>query len=150
MWRNKIQYTLFCLTFVVFSSQMLQAAETETGYKTISDIAYYSPETPDQTEYMRERCKLDLYYPTDIKNYPTVVWFHGGGLKAGKKEIPEELKQRGIAIVAVNYRLYPKAKKPAYLEDAAAAVAWTFQHIAEYGGEPNLVFVAEHSTGGYL
>lgn len=150
MWRNKIQYTLFCLTFVVFSSQMLQAAETETGYKTISDIAYYSPETPDQTEYMRERCKLDLYYPTDIKNYPTVVWFHGGGLKAGKKEIPEELKQRGIAIVAVNYRLYPKAKKPAYLEDAAAAVAWTFQHIAEYGGDPNLIFVAGHSAGGYL
>ena len=50
----------------------------------------------------------------------------------------------------MNYRLFPKAKKPTYLEDAAAAVAWTFQHIAEHGGAPSLIFVAGHSAGGYL
>ncbi|WP_339731582.1 alpha/beta hydrolase [uncultured Gimesia sp.] len=150
MKRRLVQFTVLFAACLGFIFQTLQAAETETGYKTISDISYRTPETPDQTEYMRERCKLDLYYPTSIKNYPTVVWFHGGGLKGGSKRIPEELQQRGIAIVAVNYRLYPKAKKPAYLEDAAAAVAWTFQHITEYGGDPNLIFVAGHSAGGYL
>lgn len=150
MKRRLVQFTVLFAACLEFMFQTTQAAEVETGYKTINDISYRSADTPDQTEYMRERCKLDLYYPTTIKNYPTVVWFHGGGLKGGSKKIPEELKQQGIAIVAVNYRLFPKAKKPAYLEDAAAAVAWTFQNIAEYGGDPKLIFVAGHSAGGYL
>lgn len=150
MRRRLVLPTVLFTLSLGLSFQTLQAAEEESDYKTISDISYYAPATPDQTEYQRERCKLDLYYPTSIQNYPTVVWFHGGGLKGGKKSIPKELKQQGIAIVAVNYRLFPKAKKPAYLEDAAAAVAWTFQHIAEYGGDRNLIFVAGHSAGGYL
>lgn len=141
---------IFVITLIALPFSSTQAEEKEGDYKTISDLSYRDADQPQQTEYMRERCTLDLYYPTSLKGYPTVVWFHGGGLKGGKKVIPEALKNQGIAIVAVNYRLYPKAKKPAYLEDAAAAVAWTFQHIAEYGGDPNLIFVAGHSAGGYL
>lgn len=130
--------------------QTVQAEQTDAPYKTISDISYYTPAETEEDEYMRERCKLDLYYPTHVKNFPTVVWFHGGGLKGGRKQIPNRLKEQGIAIIAVNYRLFPKAIKPAYLEDAAAAVAWTFENIAQYGGDPQLIFVAGHSAGGYL
>ena len=50
----------------------------------------------------------------------------------------------------MNYRLYPKVKSPTYIDDAAAAVAWVFKNIASYGGNPNLIFVAGHSAGGYL
>ena len=53
-------------------------------------------------------------------------------------------------MVAVNYRLYPKAKCPAYLQDAAAAVAWTFRNIGQYGGDPSQIYVTGHSAGGYL
>ena len=53
-------------------------------------------------------------------------------------------------MVAANYRLYPKASCPAYLEDAAAAVAWTFRNIAKYGGNADNIFVSGHSAGGYL
>jgi dienelactone hydrolase len=42
------------------------------------------------------------------------------------------------------------AKSPAYIRDAAAAVAWTFKHIAEYGGDPSQIYVSGHSAGGYL
>ena len=150
MRQYQFRVLLLFITLIAFPFSTIQAQENETTYKTLSDLSYRDADQPQQTEYMRERCKLDLYYPTTIKGYPTVVWFHGGGLKAGKKVIPEALKNQGVAIVAVNYRLYPKAKKPAYLEDAAAAVAWTFQHIAEYGGDPDLIFVAGHSAGGYL
>lgn len=150
MGRHPLQTALLFIAGLVFSFQSLQAQEKEIDYKTIPDISYRPADASQQTDYMRERCKLDLYYPTKIKNFPTVVWFHGGGLKGGSKKVPAELMQQGIAIVAVNYRLFPKAKKPAYLEDAAAAVAWTFQHISEYGGDPNLIFVAGHSAGGYL
>ena len=52
--------------------------------------------------------------------------------------------------MAVNYRLYPKILTPVYIEDAAAAVAWVFNHIEEFGGDPDLIFVSGHSAGGYL
>ncbi|MGB2435910.1 MAG: alpha/beta hydrolase, partial [Flavobacteriaceae bacterium] len=100
--------------------------------------------------YQSERCKLDLYYPKGIKNFPTVVWFHGGGLKAGNKSVPEQLKEKGIAVVAVNYRLHPKVKAPVYIEDAAAALAWTFRNIAKHGGDPDKIIVSGSSAGGYL
>jgi acetyl esterase/lipase len=71
-------------------------------------------------------------------------------LTAGNKEIPTALQEQGIAVVAVNYRLHPKVLAPAYVEDAAAAVAWVVGHIAEYGGDPEQVFLSGHSAGGYL
>ena len=117
-------------------------------YATESNLAYRSGD--DLTDYMKDRCRLDIYCPTDIKNYPTVVWFHGGALKHGEKFIPAELKQQGFAIVAVNYRLSPQVRAPAYIEDAAAAVAWTFDNIEKYGGSKKKIFVSGHSAGGYL
>ena len=99
--------------------------------------------------YTLERCVLDIYLP-GTTDFATVVWFHGGGLTFGNKFIPEGLKKQGIAVVAVNYRLYPKVKSPMYIDDAAAAVAWVFKNIASYGGDSNLIFVSGHSAGGYL
>lgn len=122
----------------------------ETPYQTISDIRYYNESETQTDEYIQERCVLDIYYPENIKNFPTIVWLHGGGLTFGNKYIPKELKEKGVAIVAVNYRLYPKIKAPIYIEDAAAAVAWTFKNIEKYGGDADLVFVSGHSAGGYL
>jgi acetyl esterase/lipase len=85
-----------------------------------------------------------------VKNYSTAVWFHGGGLKAGKRSVPKQLKEQGIAVVAVNYRLHPKVKSPVYVEDAAASVAWTIKNIEKYGGSSKRIFVSGHSAGGYL
>ena len=99
---------------------------------------------------MTERCRLDVYHPIVAQDFPTVVWFHGGGLKAGKRSVPEALTEQGIAVVAVNYRLHPGVKSPAYIEDAAAAVAWTIKNIEKYGGSARRVFVSGHSAGGYL
>jgi acetyl esterase/lipase len=123
---------------------------TASEYKTETEIAYRTGD--DLTDYMAERCRLDVYYPASdsAKPFPTVVWFHGGGLKAGRKTVPKSLKEQGIAVVAVNYRLHPKVRSPAYVEDAAAAVAWTFHNIEKYGGSSDLIFVSGHSAGGYL
>ena len=117
-------------------------------YKTDTNILYRSEGT--LTDYMRERCRLDVYYPAEAKAFPTVVWFHGGGLTDGNRSIPAGFKEKGIAVVAVSYRLSPRAKSPAYVEDAAAAVAWTFRNIEKYGGSTNRIFVSGHSAGGYL
>lgn len=124
------------------------AAEESTDYRTDKEIQYR--EGNNLTEYMQKRCRLDVYYPTGKTNFSTVVWFHGGGIQAGNKFVPEELKGQGVAVVAVNYRLHPKVKSPAYVEDAAAAVAWTFKNIHRYNGNDKQIFVSGHSAGGYL
>lgn len=117
-------------------------------YALKENVSYISKDEKD--EYKKERCKLDIYHPADKKDFVTVIWFHGGGLEGGEKGIPAELKNKGIAIVAPNYRLSPKAKNPAYIDDAAEAVAWVFKNIASYGGDPRHIYVSGHSAGGYL
>ena len=119
--------------------------------KVVTDIHYYEQAQIESDDYLKERAVLDIYCPessSDLK--PTLVWFHGGGLTRGKKYIPSGLKDRGICVVAANYRFYPKVKMPVYIEDAAAAVAWVFKNIRGYGGDPELIFVSGHSAGGYL
>lgn len=101
-------------------------------------------------DYINERCVLDVYLPKNSSGFATIVWFHGGGLAHGQKEIPEALKGKGLCIVGVNYRLHPRVSAPAYIEDAAAAVAWAFNNIEYYGGDSSLIFVSGHSAGGYL
>ena len=116
------------------------------NYKTDEAIAYR--ESSDS--YISKMCVLDIHYPVGIKDFPTVVWFHGGGLTAGKRDVPDQLSKQGIAVVAVEYRLSPKVKVVDCIDDAAAAVAWTFANIKQYGGSPEKIFVSGHSAGGYL
>ncbi len=127
-----------------------QEATTAPAESVLQGISYYDESALKKAgDYQRAQCQLDLYYPTNKPGFATVVWFHGGGLTEGKRSFPR-LKGEGIALVAVGYRLSPQGKFPAYLEDAAAAVAWTLRHIEKYGGDPKKVFVAGHSAGGYL
>jgi len=132
---------LFAAAFPAFAQQQ---------YTTVNNISYYSDAEIGKDDYIKSQCVLNFYYPKGLKNYPTIVWFHGGGITGGAKEIPRALMDKGFAVIGVGYRLSPKAKAPAYINDAAAAVAWTFKHIAEYGGNPDLIFVSGHSAGGYL
>ncbi|HKK12960.1 MAG TPA: alpha/beta hydrolase [Flavobacteriaceae bacterium] len=136
------------ILLVPFSTIFVDAQNTT--YETQQNIHYYSKAINNSDPYIDERCVLDLYYPKDIKDFATIVWFHGGGLTSGNKEIPSGLKEKGVAVVAVNYRLYPKVKAPKYIEDAAAAVSWVFNNIKQFGGNDSLIFVSGHSAGGYL
>lgn len=152
-----MNYRTGCLTLALLVSLFVRATIAQSGsaetseegkYRTVTDVLYRDGD--GLTDYMKERCRLDVYYPTDVKEFSTVVWFHGGGLKAGNRSIPKQLKEQGIAVVAVNYRLHPKVKSPAYIEDAAASVAWTIRNIETYGGSSRRIYVSGHSAGGYL
>lgn len=131
-------------------SVLISGFSQETQYKTISNIPYFDDVKRNSDAYIRERCVLDIYYPTNKKDFATIVWFHGGGLTGGSKELPDGLKNKNICIIGVNYRLSPKVQAPAYIEDAAAAVAWAFKNIEDYGGDTSKIFVSGHSAGGYL
>ncbi|UWX55231.1 alpha/beta hydrolase [Maribacter litopenaei] len=128
----------------------IPAFAQEVTYTLEENINYYEDLTETQTDYQKERCKLDVYYPQGMEKLPVIVWFHGGGPEAGEKHIPDGLKEKEVVIVTVNYRLHPKVQHPVYIEDAAAAVAWTFKNIDQYGGDKNKIFVTGHSAGGYL
>lgn len=99
----------------------------------------------------RPACQLDVRVPAGITGFSTIVWFHGGGLTTGERHFVPIVDQ-GIAQVAVDYRLLGRdaLRGEDCIEDAAAAVAWTFSHIADYGGDPAKVFVAGMSAGSYL
>ena len=125
---------------------MITAMAWGQNYKTVSDISY----TAKDVAYAKERLKLDVYYPEGMEECPVIVWFHGGGLEAGNKEIPEQLKGKGYVVVGVNYRLLPKVTIDKTLDDAAEAVAWVFKHINEYRGSKQKIVVTGHSAGGYL
>jgi acetyl esterase/lipase len=138
--------TLLLTFFFICTTSFSQKLE----YETKSNIQYYNTAANKSDSYINERCVLDIYYPKSTKGFATIVWFHGGGLTGGSKEIPEALKNKGFAIIGVNYRLSPKAKAAKAIDDAAAAVAWAFNNIANYGGDTSLIFVSGHSAGGYL
>lgn len=106
--------------------------------------------TGELTPAMRERCRVDVHRPAGRHDFPTLVWFHGGGLTEGHRSLPPALLDRGVAVVAPGYRLSPAVQAPAYLEDAAAAVAWTFQQVEAWGGSRKRIFLGGHSAGGYL
>lgn len=112
------------------------------------DVSYV--EKSESDAYLIERGVLDIHCSSEAKKQPVIIWFHGGGLKTGEKHIPQRLLNQGVCIVSPNYRLYPKVKAPVYIQDAANAVAWVYQNIQHYGGDPEKIIVSGHSAGGYL
>jgi dipeptidyl aminopeptidase/acylaminoacyl peptidase len=97
---------------------------------------------------------LDVYLP-DAAGFRTIVYFHGGGLEKGDKaktsmaEIAERLCANGYGVVSANYRMYPNAKFPDYLIDAADAAAFAKAHLAEWGGCGELI-IAGQSAGAWI
>jgi acetyl esterase/lipase len=101
------------------------------------------------------RQRLDVYTPRDAPDArPVVVFFYGGYWRSGSRAnylfLAEALTSRGFVVVVPDYRLHPEVTFPAFVEDAAAAVAWTARHAAEFGGDPQHLFVMGHSAGAHL
>ncbi len=110
---------------------------------TLLDVPYVQPENDAQ--------KLDMHLP-ESEGFDTVLWFHGGGIESGSRkssEIPLGLVKKGCAVVSAEYRMYPNAKYPEFIEDAASAVAFTLKKVKELGGNGRL-FVGGSSAGAYL
>lgn len=134
---------------LVAAGVVVPAAEV----RVITNLPY---KTGALSDYERSRCKLDLYLPSAGTNRPVLVWFHGGALKEGSKDedgtrkIARSLAESGLATAVVNYRLSPQAIYPAYVDDAAASVAFVHRHAREHGLDPSRVFAGGHSAGGYL
>lgn len=121
--------------------------------------------TPDygvsRTEGVRyepgPRGTLDVYRPAAAGHLPVIVFLYGGNWQTGDKDmygfIGHPLAAKGApggaVVVIPDYRLAPEVAFPAFVQDNAAAVRWTFAHAAEFGGDPSRIFVVGHSAGAY-
>lgn len=85
---------------------------------------------------------------------PVLVFFHGGGWHAGQPGdyhfVGRTFARAGYVVVLPGYRLVPEGRYPVMLEDGAAALAWTHNHVADYGGDPARVVIMGHSAGAYI
>ena len=112
--------------------------------KSFTDICY-----SEETEQY-----LDVHLP-ECDRFPVFLYFHGGGIERGDKAAKrndafiKHLTDKGIAVASANYRMYPIAKYPDFIEDAAAATAWVFENMKTYG-EVTGIYVGGSSAGGYL
>ena len=100
----------------------------------------------------KENLHLDLHLP-ESGEFDLFVYFHGGGLSAGKRGgvevFAKTLADRNIATATVEYRMYPDAKFPDFIEDCADSIRWLKDNISQYG-KCGKIYVGGSSAGGYL
>jgi acetyl esterase/lipase len=123
---------------------VINAVSTGNALQADADVAYG----------LKARQRLDVYRPASAsKSSPVIVFFYGGNWNSGTREdyafVGRALAKRGFVVVIPDYRLYPDVRYPDFLDDSAAAVAWTVREINNYGGDASRLFVMGHSAGAY-
>lgn len=102
-----------------------------------------------------EDLQLDLYAPKDGTGpFPAVVLLHGGGWAKGSHEgfrpIAGALAARGYVAVSVGYRLAPRHKFPAQIQDAKCAVRWLRANSERCRIDPEHIAAMGISAGAHL
>lgn len=96
---------------------------------------------------------LDVF-PAGARDAPVLVFIHGGYWRALDKSdfsfVAASFVAAGATVVVPNYALAPAVSVPHITLQMVRAVAWTFRHIARFGGDPGRIVVAGHSAGGQL
>jgi acetyl esterase/lipase len=108
----------------------------------------------DQVYGPDPRQKLDIYMPrVNTAPPPIIVFVHGGswqeGNKGGYSFVGRALAAQGFMTLVMNYRLHPKDRYPAFVEDVAIALRWAAENGKSSGGDPERIFVMGHSAGAY-
>jgi len=134
-----------------YSLPLARTEEKKVTYEVevVKGIAYNTAPDADA-----ERHKLDLYLPRGAKDYPVFFFIHGGAWRGGNKNlygpIGKTFAAQGIAFVATNYRLSPKVKHPAHIQDIAQSFAWVVDNLGKRGANLKQIYVSGHSAGGHL
>lgn len=127
----------------------LNAFVPSDGYQLHADIAYGN----------LARQKLDVYQPNiqgenNQKKPPVVIFYYGGSWDSGDKGdykfAAEAFTSNGFVTVVPDYRVYPEVVFPGLMADPASVARWVKDHIQEFGGDPNRIFLAGHSAGAHI
>lgn len=122
--------------------QILQLAEVE------KNVVYCTCDIP---------LMMDIYYPPNTdKPMPAIIYVHGGGWYSGDKETGigiydiAPLVNSGYLVAAINYRLAPRYKFPAQIEDVKCAVRFLRANAVKYNIDPENIGAFGDSAGGHL
>jgi acetyl esterase/lipase len=101
-----------------------------------------------------ERQLLDIYTPDGaLGQCPVIVFFYGGSWRSGARGdaafVARALARRGFVVVVPDYRLWPEAGYPHFVDDCKAATQWVAAQIGGYGGDARTLFLMGHSAGAY-
>lgn len=133
----------------LFSLDLIPSMELKTNVQLHANLTY-----SDGAEDQQKKHQLDIYSPKGKQKAPVFFFIHGGSWTSGDRSQYPPLGNRyaseGIVTVVPSYRLAPKFPFPAQIDDVTAAFAWTVQHVAEFGGDTNRIFIGGHSAGGHL
>jgi acetyl esterase/lipase len=98
--------------------------------------------------------RLDVYSPPAGANHPVIFFVHGGRWSELTKElfapVATKLLPEGIVVVIPDHTLHPHARYEQMTHEVAAALSWTLENVERYGGDPERVVVAGHSSGAQL
>ena len=147
--RIRIICAIFCaLSLPACSSASFFVANMPVHFsetKIYTDIAYGDKKSQ----------KLDIYTPKIIEGpAPVIVFFYGGRWSFGNKEqyafaaLP--FVKSGYIVVIPDYSKYPDVKFPDFVNDAALAVSWVYDHVGEYNGNKQRLYLSGHSSGAHL
>lgn len=96
---------------------------------------------------------LDVYRPLGPGPFPVLFFIYGGAWVSGDRTefeyVGAAFARRGFVTVIADYTLYPQGTYPVFLQDNAAALAWTMKNIGPYGGDTEHLAVMGHSAGAY-
>src|SRR5262245_25497818 len=85
---------------------------------------------------------------------PVVVFVHGGGWIRGDPSQAAgnalHFARRGLATVAISYRLAPAHRFPAPLDDVRHGLRWVRAHASELGIDPERIALLGLSAGAHL
>ena len=122
---------------------MLNTIASDKGYVLSKDVIYDA----------QNSLALDVYKPDHANSAGVVVFFYGDRWQSGIKEdylfMGQALAALGFVTIIPNYRLYPQARFPAFLQDSARAVRWARDNASRYGGDPNKLVIMGHDAGAY-
>lgn len=136
------------LSIILFFFLLGCVSAESTGIKVQKDIKF-SESSTDKLQ------KLDVYSPANLKsNAAVLIHIHGGGWRIGDKKMTDDhgryFASQGIIFVTLNYRLSPKDKHPAHIEDCAAGVAWVMKNLETLKGDKSRIYLSGHSAGAQL
>lgn len=86
--------------------------------------------------------------------HPCVLVIHGGSWSGGdSRQLPElnwALARKGYVVASIDYRLVPRYRYPAPLEDVAAALTYLRTHAAELGIDTKRFVLLGRSAGAQI
>ena len=146
--RSCLQWLCACAAAIIAPANISQADELppRPNYRIESDIVYGNADGVE--------LELDAYVPSGDGPFPAALVIHGGAWRAGTKEqlgrYARRLADGGIVAFAINYRLAPRHKFPAQIDDCRTALRWVVDHAARFKIDPHRLGAIGYSAGGHL